>query len=141
MGSGIKEVLFINNQLTGCIPEGVGLLSDIEVLDLSHNALSGHLPDTISCLSEIEVLNLAHNQLSGVLSDIVCNLENLANLTISYNFFSGFDQDCSRLLLRNVGFDFSGNCIPGKNMQRPPPECSGIPVGLNCLRIPLISCR
>ncbi|KAJ8643266.1 hypothetical protein MRB53_005014 [Persea americana] len=140
MGPGIKEVLLHNNQLTGCIPEGVGLLSEMEVLDLSHNSLSGHLPDTISCLSEIEVLNLAHNQLSGFLSEFVCSLRNLANLTVSYNFLSGFDQECTRLLFRNVGFDFSGNCIPGKNRQRPQPECSGIPGGLNCLRIPLIRC-
>lgn len=136
MGPGIKEILFLNNQLTGCIPEGVGLLTDMEVLDVSHNALRGHLPDTLSCLSGVEVLNLAYNQLSGSLPDLVCSLKNLVNLTVSYNFFSGFNQDCSKLVFRNVGFDFSGNCIPGKNMQRPPPECSGIPGDLNCLRIP-----
>lgn len=135
MGPGIKEILFLNNHLTGCIPEGVGFLTEMEVLDVSHNSLTGHLPETISCLSGIEVLNLAYNQLSGVLPDLVCSLKNLANLTVSYNFFSGFSQECSKLFSR--GFDFSGNCIPGKNMQRPPPECSFIPGGdLSCFRIP-----
>ncbi|XP_077210366.1 uncharacterized protein LOC143845845 [Tasmannia lanceolata] len=136
MVSQIKEVLFLNNQLTGCIPEGIGFFSDIEVLDLSFNLLSGHLPDSLSCLSGIEVLNLGHNQLSGFLPDSVCSLRNLEILTVSYNFFSGFSQECTTLFFRNVGFDFSGNCIPGRNMQRPPPDCSGIPGGLNCLRIP-----
>ncbi|KAA8534899.1 hypothetical protein F0562_029885 [Nyssa sinensis] len=112
MGSGLKEILFLNNQLTGCIPEGIGLWQDLQVLDVSFNSFMGHLPNSISCLDEIEVLNLAHNKLSG--------------------------QDCNKLLFRNnVGFDFSLNCIPGLEMQRPQPQCSVTPGNsLNCLRIP-----
>ncbi|MQM04449.1 hypothetical protein Taro_037252 [Colocasia esculenta] len=135
MGSGIKEVLFLNNKLTGCIPEGLGFLSEIEVLDLSFNSLTGHLPSTLSCLSSIEVLNIAHNQLSGVLPDLVCSLRSLLNLTISFNFFSGFGQGCGRAF-RSVWFDFVGNCIPGRGMQRPPPECTGVPgEGLSCFQM------
>ncbi|XP_015954185.1 leucine-rich repeat extensin-like protein 6 [Arachis duranensis] len=135
MGNKLKEVLFLNNQLTGCIPEGVGLFDELEVFDVSFNSLMGHLPDTISCLQDIEVLNLGHNKLSGELSDVICSLTSLVNLTVAYNFFSGLSQQCSRLF--NIGFDFSGNCIPGRDMQRPQPECSVIPGGtLNCLRIP-----
>lgn len=137
MNPKLKEILFLNNQLTGCIPEGVGMLEGMEVLDLSRNSLMGHLPNSMSCLEEIEVLNLGHNRLSGSLSDLVCSLRSIMNLTVSYNFFSGFGQECSKLFFRNVGFDFSGNCIPGRDMQRPQPDCSVIPGGgLNCLRIP-----
>ncbi|KAK9266630.1 hypothetical protein L1049_003582 [Liquidambar formosana] len=139
MGTDLKEILLLNNQLTGCIPEGVGLLSQVQVLDVSFNSLMGHLPDSISCLDGIEVLNLQHNKLSGVLPDLVCSLRSLVNLTVAYNFFSGFSQECAKLLFRNVGFDFSLNCIPGKDEQRPQPECSVIPGGgLSCLRIPSV---
>ncbi|KAL2614832.1 hypothetical protein AAZX31_08G032000 [Glycine max] len=135
MGSGLKEILFLNNQLTGCIPQGVGIFTEMQVFDVSFNSLMGHLPDTMSCLQDIEVLNLAHNKLSGELSDVVCSLRSLLNLTVAYNFFSGLSQECSRLF--SVGFDFSDNCIPGRDMQRPQPDCSIIPGGsLNCLRIP-----
>ncbi|KAL0337335.1 UNVERIFIED_CONTAM: Pollen-specific leucine-rich repeat extensin-like protein 1 [Sesamum calycinum] len=131
---GIKEILFLNNQLTGCIPEGVGMWTDLQVLDVSSNSLTGHLPDSLSCLSDIQVLNLAHNKFSGVLPDLVCSLRSLVNLTVAANFFSGFSQDCEKL---SVGFDFSLNCIPGKEMQRPQPDCSAVPGGgLSCLRIP-----
>ncbi|XP_010548685.1 PREDICTED: leucine-rich repeat extensin-like protein 6 [Tarenaya hassleriana] len=136
-GSTLKEILLLNNQLTGCVPESVGLFGEIEVFDVSYNSLMGHVPDTISCLSEIEVLNLAHNKFSGELPDLVCSLRNLMNLTVSFNFFSGFSSDCTKLFFRDVGFDFAGNCIPGGDMQRPPPDCSAIPGGsLSCLRIP-----
>ncbi|TMW89541.1 hypothetical protein EJD97_017050 [Solanum chilense] len=139
MGPRIKEILFLNNELNGCIPEGVGLWTDLQVLDVSFNSLMGHLPDTLSCLSGIEVLNLGHNKLSGDLPDLVCSLRNLVNLTLAYNFFSELSQDCDKLPLRNVGIDFSLNCIPGRQMQRPQPECSVIPGGsLSCLRVPAV---
>ncbi|KAJ0030813.1 hypothetical protein Pint_13307 [Pistacia integerrima] len=137
--SKLKEILLLNNQLTGCIPQGVGLFSDLQVFDVSYNSLMGRLPDTISCLNAVEVLNLAHNELSGELPDLVCSLRSLMNLTVAYNFFSGFSQQCAKLFFRNVGFDFASNCIPGRDMQRPQPDCSTIPGGgLSCLRVPSV---
>lgn len=135
--TGIKEVLFLNNRLTGCIPENVGIWTDLQVLDVSVNALTGHLPDSLSCLNQIEVMNFAHNKLSGQLPDVVCELRRLVNLTVSANFFSGLSQDCYGNGF--VGFiDFSLNCIPGKEMQRPEDDCTMIPGSgtLSCLRIP-----
>ncbi|KAK4789922.1 hypothetical protein SAY86_017226 [Trapa natans] len=139
MGSRVREILLLNNRLTGCIPEGLGLLSNVEVFDVSYNSLRGQLPDTISCLDQIQVLNLGHNRLSGILSDMVCTLKSLMNLTVAYNFFSGFSQDCEKLYDRNIGFDYSGNCIPDRQFQRPRPECSvGQGDGLSCLRAPAV---
>ncbi|XP_047310676.1 leucine-rich repeat extensin-like protein 4 [Impatiens glandulifera] len=135
----LREILFLNNQLTGCIPQSIGLWQYLQVFDVSFNSLMGHLPDTISCLSDIEVLNLGHNKLSGEVPDLICDLNRLMYLTVAYNFFSGFSQECSKLSFRNVGFDVSLNCIHGRGMQRPEPECSIIPGGgLNCLRIPVV---
>ncbi|XP_057467240.1 leucine-rich repeat extensin-like protein 7 [Actinidia eriantha] len=135
IGPRLKEILFINNQLTGCIPEGIGLWQDLQVLDVSFNSLMGQLPNSLSCLTEIEVLNLGHNKLSGSFPDVICSLRTLVNLSVANNFFSGLSQDCSSK--RYGGFDFSVNCIPGLNGQRPEPECSLVPGGgLNCLRLP-----
>ncbi|KAE9448726.1 hypothetical protein C3L33_19383, partial [Rhododendron williamsianum] len=64
VGPRLKEIMFINIQLMGCIPEGIGFWQDLRVLDVSRNLLSGHLPGSISCLNDIEVLNLAHNRFS-----------------------------------------------------------------------------
>lgn len=137
-GGRVREVLFLNNNLTGCVPEALGFLPSMQVLDLSYNALSGHLPGTLSCLSGIEVLNLAHNQLTGELPDLLCDLRRITNLSVSFNFFSGISQRCDRQLGSRGVFDFVGNCVPGRDMQRPQPECDEFPGegGLSCLRIP-----
>ncbi|KAK4764298.1 hypothetical protein SAY87_013736 [Trapa incisa] len=139
-GSKVREILLLNNRLTGCIPQGIGLFSDVEVFDVSRNSLTGHLPDTISCLDRIEVLNVGHNRLTGILPEMVCSLRTLLNLTLAYNFFSGFSQGCSRLLYGGVGFNFSANCIPEWQLQRPPLECSagGAGAGLSCFRVPVV---
>ncbi|KAH7851658.1 hypothetical protein Vadar_014943 [Vaccinium darrowii] len=138
VGPRLKEILFLNNHLTGGIPEGVGLWQDLRVLDVSYNSLSGDLPDSLSCLGDIEVLNLAHNNFSGKLSDSVCSLGRLEELTVASNFFSNLDHECGKLSSRNVHFDFSGNCFPGRNdRQRPEPECSAIASGgSNSPRVP-----
>ncbi|XP_030448641.2 leucine-rich repeat extensin-like protein 6 [Syzygium oleosum] len=139
MASKLKEILFLNNQLSGCIPQGIGLFTEMKVFDVSYNSLIGHLPDTLSCLSQVEVLNLGHNKLSGELPDLVCSLKSLMNLTVAYNFLSELSQECTKLFFRSVGFDFSVNCIPNKDMQRPQPECSSTPGGgPSCLRIPSV---
>ncbi|GJN35838.1 hypothetical protein PR202_gb24648 [Eleusine coracana subsp. coracana] len=136
-GGRVREALFLNNNLTGCVPEALGFMPSIQVLDLSYNALTGHLPGTISCLSGIEVLNVAHNQLTGELPDLLCDLRRITNLSVAFNFFSGISQRCDRLAGRSM-FDFVGNCVPGRDMQRPQPECDGFggDGGLSCLRIP-----
>ncbi|KMZ72467.1 hypothetical protein ZOSMA_163G00120 [Zostera marina] len=97
---------FSNNKLTGRIPEDIGFMTNMKVLDFSFNSFTGHLPTSISCLSDIQVFNIAHNQISGVLPDVVCSMRSLVNLTISFNFFSRFSHDCTKSF---QGFNFSGN--------------------------------
>ncbi|CAN6441348.1 unnamed protein product [Victoria cruziana] len=136
IGSRLREILFLNNELTGCIPEGVGLFTEMVVLDLSYNSLRGELPNSLACLSGMEVLNVAHNEFFGVLPDVLCSIKSLINFTASYNFFSAVSQECFRLVSRNVGFDVTGNCISGRMMQRPQPQCAGFQGEFSCIRVP-----
>jgi len=53
------------NQLTGNIPSDIGLLKDLENLDLSHNNLSGPIPPTMASMTFLSLLNLSYNNLSG----------------------------------------------------------------------------
>ncbi|KAL8108433.1 hypothetical protein AgCh_024769 [Apium graveolens] len=53
--------------LTGSIPEEIGLLQGLSMMNLSYNYLSGEIPKTIGCMSGLESLefNLSSNALSG----------------------------------------------------------------------------
>ncbi|CAI9104606.1 OLC1v1003312C1 [Oldenlandia corymbosa var. corymbosa] len=118
----LSEVLFLNNQLSGCLPSEIGLLKKLTVFDVSRNLLTGQIPYSFGCLTSMEILNLANNQFNGVVPDSICNLPNLKNFTLSYNFFTGVGPACLKLIKKGV-LDVKKNCIPGISNQRSKQEC------------------
>lgn len=120
--SSLTEVLFLNNQLTGCLPYELGYLKEARVFDASQNNLTGPLPFSLGCLEKVEQLNFAGNQLYGMVPDVVCKLENLVNLSLSYNYFMNIGPYCWQLIEKGV-LDVSNNCIPGLPSQRSVAEC------------------
>ncbi|CAN4112170.1 unnamed protein product [Withania somnifera] len=46
----LLEILFLNNLLTGCIPDELGLLEKATVIDVGFNMLTGPLPCSLGCL-------------------------------------------------------------------------------------------
>ncbi|KAE8684188.1 hypothetical protein F3Y22_tig00111151pilonHSYRG00230 [Hibiscus syriacus] len=59
---------FSNNNLVGGIPKAIGKLTNLEALDLSRNELEGKIPLELSIgLNFLEVLNLSHNHLTGLI--------------------------------------------------------------------------
>ncbi len=77
------------NNLTGSIPNQIGHLTGLKLLDLSYNQLNGELPVEISQLSQLEVLNVWSNDLSGSPITGLQNLTSLESLLLGYNNFSG----------------------------------------------------
>ncbi|XP_052876312.1 probable LRR receptor-like serine/threonine-protein kinase At3g47570 [Gossypium arboreum] len=93
------------NNILGKIPDEIGNLINLEVLDLaqnqlldlSHNNLSGPIPPEILGLSSLSiVLSLSSNSLTGELPVEVEKLKNLGQLDVSHNRLSG-------LLPNNLG--------------------------------------
>ncbi|XP_028081351.1 probable leucine-rich repeat receptor-like protein kinase At5g49770 [Camellia sinensis] len=64
------HVLFDGNQLTGKIPDTLGLVQTLEVLRLDRNTLTGNVPSNLNNLTNVVELNLAHNDLSGPLPNL-----------------------------------------------------------------------
>uniref|UniRef100_A0ACD5YMI6 Uncharacterized protein n=1 Tax=Avena sativa TaxID=4498 RepID=A0ACD5YMI6_AVESA len=123
----LLELLLLNNQLSGCLPHELGMLTKTSVIDAGMNQLTGPIPASFSCLSSVEQLNLAGNRLYGQVPDALCNLAGpagrLANLTLSSNYFTSVGPACSALIMDGV-LDVKRNCIPGFANQRGPAECA-----------------
>ncbi|GLU14340.1 hypothetical protein SLE2022_309160 [Rubroshorea leprosula] len=54
-----------NNMLTGPIPPALGFLTNLEALDLSHNKLTGRIPWQLTHLNFLEVFRVTDNNLTG----------------------------------------------------------------------------
>lgn len=123
--STLTEVLFLNNDFTGCIPSEIGFLKGASVIDLGGNKLTGPLPLSLMCLEKVEQLNFAGNLLFGVIPEPVCMLlrENLVNLSLSDNYFTHVGPWCRDLIERGV-LDVRNNCIPFLPGQRSLQECA-----------------
>ncbi|KAJ0700666.1 putative leucine-rich repeat domain superfamily [Helianthus annuus] len=119
----LLEVLFLNNQLTGCLPYQIGLLKKATVFDVGFNMLHGPIPHSFQCLEKMELLNLAGNKFNGVVPEEVCSLPNLSNFTLSYNYFTQVGPQCRKLIKKGV-LDVRMNCILDLRNQRTAAECA-----------------
>ncbi|KAG4177804.1 hypothetical protein ERO13_A10G000700v2 [Gossypium hirsutum] len=78
-----------NNNLSGNIPEAIGQLRFLHVLDLSQNDFSGSIPEELSNLTNLEKLDLSGNRLSGQIPESLRGLYFLSSFSVAYNNLQG----------------------------------------------------
>jgi len=66
----LRHVIFDNNNFTGSIPNTMGLVTSLEIIQLENNKLNGSIPTSITNLTSLYVLNLANNNLTGKIPDL-----------------------------------------------------------------------
>uniref|UniRef100_A0A0A9CQU5 non-specific serine/threonine protein kinase n=1 Tax=Arundo donax TaxID=35708 RepID=A0A0A9CQU5_ARUDO len=120
--SAIPKVLKLgNNNFTGVIPQEIGQLKSLVMLNLSSNNLSGEIPLQLCNLTNLQVLDLSSNHLTGAIPSALNNLHFLSAFNISYNnlegpipnggqlstfsnsSFEGNPKLCGSILLRSCG--------------------------------------
>ena len=84
-------VLQINAQkhLRTTIPSEIGLLTNLQYLDLGSSPFWGSIPESIGNLSSLKILNLAGCHLTSTIPAELYRLTNLEKLYLSLNVFSG----------------------------------------------------
>ncbi|XP_062005632.1 receptor-like protein 7 [Rosa rugosa] len=80
---------FSCNKFNGSIPEEIGGLKSLRVLNLSNNAFTGAIPSSLSNLQVVESLDLSQNNLSGEIPPQFAKLTFLSFLNLSNNQLVG----------------------------------------------------
>ncbi|KAK8665683.1 hypothetical protein V6N13_005845 [Hibiscus sabdariffa] len=80
---------FSSNKFEGHIPEAIGDLKALHLLNLSNNALTGPVPSFLGNLPELESLDLSSNHLTGQIPVQLANLNFLSFLNLSNNELTG----------------------------------------------------
>ncbi|CAD6248059.1 unnamed protein product [Miscanthus lutarioriparius] len=78
-----------NNNFTGVIPPEIGLLKEIQSLNLNFNKLYGDIPQSISNLTNLLELDLSNNYLTGAIPGALNNLHFLTEFNVSFNDLEG----------------------------------------------------
>lgn len=95
-----------SNRFEGEIPEVVGNLKGLHMLNLSNNVLVGSIPSSLANLTNLESLNLSLNKLSGEIPLQLAELNFLAFLNVSYNRLTGhIPQGKQIVTFENSSFD------------------------------------
>ncbi|KAF3438354.1 hypothetical protein FNV43_RR21116 [Rhamnella rubrinervis] len=78
-----------NYDLKGKLPDSIGNLKSLELLDLRYCNFSGIVPPSFWNLSQLSKFSLAHNHFNGQLPHTIGNLAKLTEFSLLDNHFSG----------------------------------------------------
>jgi Leucine rich repeat len=85
----IRELILSDSQWTGQIPVFVGLLPNLELLDLSNNVLEGRIPPELWRLPRLKYVLLNDNEFSGEVPESIQSAEYLQVMTLYNNNLYG----------------------------------------------------
>ncbi|KAL2251747.1 UNVERIFIED_CONTAM: Receptor-like protein 53 [Sesamum indicum] len=124
---------FSCNNFQGEIPDAIGDLRSLHILNLSHNTFIGTIPKSLGKLTYIESVDLSTNQLTGEIPKELTRLTFLAVLNLSHNQLIGpissgpqfqtFSTDSFQGNIGLCGFPLNISCRhAGEEDNVPPPN-------------------
>lgn len=110
-----------NNTLTGTIPAGLGLLTDVRMIVLDNNQFTGTIPTLLGKLDDVTHLTLSHNNLNGPIPTELGECFRLTHLELNSNKLRGNIPDHLGNLDSLETLHLEGNDLIG---TMPPKICS-----------------
>ncbi|KAL4377129.1 hypothetical protein GQ457_02G033900 [Hibiscus cannabinus] len=87
--NGLVSIDLSTNSLEGPIPDYLGNMSFLEVVDLSSNSFNSSIPNSLYSLHHLQSLSLGGNYFQGEISSDIGNLSSLIHLDLSDNMLEG----------------------------------------------------
>ncbi|CAK9322375.1 unnamed protein product [Citrullus colocynthis] len=119
IGNVMPNLVFLSladNQITGEIPDTVGEMQILQVINLSGNNLTGKIPSTIGNCSLLKAIDFENNYLVGPVPDSLGQLYQLQTLHLNENILTGklppSFQNLSSLETLNLGENGLRGSIP-----------------------------
>ncbi|KAI3729966.1 hypothetical protein L6452_18639 [Arctium lappa] len=78
-----------SNRFSGEIPNTIGRLKELYLLNVSHNEFTGSIPPSSRNLSQLEALDMSSNKLTGKIPSVLTKLSFLSTFNLSYNQLEG----------------------------------------------------
>ncbi|KAF6171230.1 hypothetical protein GIB67_036898 [Kingdonia uniflora] len=108
--SPIFELDLSSNNLTGALPNWLGDLTSLSLLNLSRNFLASNLPNSLAQLKDLGVLDLHSNRLTGPIDHIfTMQKSSLKYVDLSHNKLTGGLPDSFRKMGTLQSLDLSYN--------------------------------
>ena len=102
------------SEVTGALPD-ISKMPNLEYLDASFSNLSGQLPEQIGLCKKLQVLELTENQLTGSIPASITECTDLQILSVQNNKMSGEIPDLSLLINLGMPLDLGmGVTEPGR---------------------------
>ncbi|KAL0844304.1 hypothetical protein Bca101_017550 [Brassica carinata] len=103
-----------SNGLNGTLPESLGALRNLQILDLSLNSFTGLIPSTVGKMVSLKKLALRFNSMNGKIPESLGKLDRLETLDLSLNRFSGAIPQSLAAISSLKKLDLSYNKLEGR---------------------------
>ncbi|KAG4386139.1 hypothetical protein GLYMA_12G231800v4 [Glycine max] len=114
-----------NCLITGPIPNYIGEIESLKIIDLSSNMLTGSIPDSFQDLGNLNYLFLTNNSLSGPIPDWILSIKK--HIDLSLNNFTKTSANICQMLDVNLASSLSRTANTSISCLKIGQPCSGKP--------------
>ncbi|KAL5789101.1 hypothetical protein ACOSQ2_003989 [Xanthoceras sorbifolium] len=110
LSNSLEKIYFYSCNISGNIPQEIGNLKNLMVLELRGNELTGSIPVTLGNLKQLQGLVLHFNKLEGSIPNNLCHSDKLVELYLGNNKLSGAIPPClgNMTTLRTLSLSSNG---------------------------------